>query len=261
MFSAEDLRRIQTETFVTAMEHHAELDSTNNRALAIAAQESHDETCVLVLTSQQTAGRGRGKNRWWSDRGSLTFSLLLNCKKLAVPVAKWPQTSLLVGLAVCDCFDEILGDATARVKWPNDVYLDGRKACGILIESADYRRNLLVVGVGVNVNNSATSAPHPLRETAISLSDVAQKPLVEVEVLVSLLRRVESRLKEVAAGQIDLRAEWRPRCLLTGRSIEVLAGDSMIAGRCLGIDQDGALVLETPNGPTRLFSGVVTRVA
>ncbi|QDU90376.1 Bifunctional ligase/repressor BirA [Pirellulimonas nuda] len=260
MLTSDDLHRVSNETFVTAIERHAVIDSTNNRALALAKHASHAEPCLLVLADRQTAGRGRGANTWWSEAGALTFSLLLDCRPLGLPVERWPVASLLTGLAVCDAFDDVLGGADSRVKWPNDVYLAGRKACGILIESADYRKGLLAIGIGVNVNNSASGAPHPLCETAISLSDHTHRPLAEAEVLVRLLQRLEQRLAWAAAGGGDLQAQWRPRCLLTGRQIEALAGESTVAGRCLGIDPDGALLLEAPGGPVRLLSGVVTRV-
>ena len=115
----------------------------------------------------QTAGRGRGKHTWWSAEGALTFSVLLEPSTLGIHTRSWPQLSLATAVAICDALAVELrqyevASAMPRIKWPNDVLIDGRKVCGILIESPaqpGVRRRCLVVGIGVNVNNSWKTAP------------------------------------------------------------------------------------------------------
>src|SRR5438034_451345 len=99
------------------------------------------------------AGRGRGTNRWWSADGALTFSLVLEAPQERLPMSRWPQVALVAGVAVCEALERMAPRAEMRVKWPNDVYLAGRKICGILSESVPARRDRIVVGIGVNVNN------------------------------------------------------------------------------------------------------------
>jgi BirA family biotin operon repressor/biotin-[acetyl-CoA-carboxylase] ligase len=259
-FSRDELDRIVAETFVERVEYRAEFASTNSRALELAGDES--ASCVLVLADRQTDGRGRGANRWWSAEGALTFSVLVKPDHFRLPTRRWPQVSLTTGLAVCDAIDELLGDSTARLKWPNDVYLGGRKVCGILVEANDGRERNLVVGVGVNVNNSSAAAPPELREKSVALCEVANRPVPRIEVLVGILRRLATQLDRLSSASQELSeelpAQWTRRCLLTGRRVEIELPHGRRTGICRGIDSDGALLVETDAGTERFVSGVIT---
>ena len=158
-FTTGDLERIVAETFVDRVDYHEETDSTNSRAAQLAAGVVDDRSCVLVLADHQTAGRGRGTNRWWSTRGGLTFSVLLRPDAIALPTARWPQISLTAGLAVCEAIESVEPELAPQLKWPNDVYLRGRKLSGILVEATDGKQRNVVLGIGLNVHNSAESAP------------------------------------------------------------------------------------------------------
>jgi BirA family biotin operon repressor/biotin-[acetyl-CoA-carboxylase] ligase len=258
-FSRSDIDRIVTETFVDQVEYHVELTSTNCRALQLANERPNHHTCTLVLAGQQTAGRGRGANRWWSGPGALTFSLLGKSEAIQLPASRWPQVSLTAGLAVGDAIEGLLDNVAVGLKWPNDVYLRGRKVCGILVEAVDGRHGSLVLGIGVNVNNSVDNAPEELRDKAISLSDVTQREVSRIDLLLGILQHLASRIRRLASGDDKLRDEWRSRCVLTGRTVHIDLGTRRLVGVCRGIDDDGALVLETDNGYERCISGVVMR--
>ncbi len=202
---------------------------------------------------------GPGANRWWSAAGALTFSVLAKPDRFQLPTRRWPQVSLTTGLAVCDAIDEFVSDSPARLKWPNDVYLDGRKVCGILVEANDGRERNLVVGVGVNVNNSASAAPAELREKVVALCDVAGRAVPRIDVLVAILRQLATQLDRLSSHSEALPEQWTGRCLLTGRRVEIELPDGRRAGICRGIDADGALILETDGGSERFVSGVVAR--
>ena len=260
MFSHSDIQRIKAETFVERVESHSELPSTNDHAIQLAREPSSLAVCTLILVEKQTAGRGRGKNTWWSEAGALTFSLLMDGKKLALPVSRWPLLSLTTGLAVCGAIDDQLAEKNTQLKWPNDVYLQGRKVCGILVESADSRKGTVVVGLGINVNNSMRNAPTPLPHNAIALCDVAERPLVLIDLLIDVLQHLAVCFKSLGTGEINLRKDWRERCLLTGCAIRVDQGNDFLEGTCLGIDQEGALLVETNAGRRRCLSGVVTKL-
>ena len=263
-FSPGDVDRILSDTFVERVDYRTELASTNSRAIELAAEAPDDRSCVLVLTDNQTAGRGRGSNRWWSTTGALTFSVLFRPDAFHLPVSRWPQTSLTAGLAVCEAIESLLDDSLRRdstvgIKWPNDVYLGGRKVCGILVEAADGPRGRLVLGIGVNVNNSLAHAPHDLRERVIALSDVAAGAIRRVDVLVAILQQLATQLAWLGSNVEGLQEAWCRRCLLTGRSVEIELPARRLIGLCRGIDHDGALILETDAGPERCLSGVVVR--
>lgn len=244
--------RIQRETMVAAVELFESLHSTNDHALQRAA----DSDCprpLLVVAEQQTAGRGRGANRWWSESGALTFSLLLEggTDDPAAPI------SLAVGVAVCDAIRSLHAGLEPGVKWPNDVFLDGRKIAGILIERPSHDRRDYVVGIGLNVNNSLQQAPADVADVATSLIDVAGSPRDLHAVLAELLHQIDRAVSSLATNPEWLRARWRELCILDGRHVLVEAGNRQVAGICRGIDNSGALLVETPDGVQSCISGSV----
>jgi BirA family biotin operon repressor/biotin-[acetyl-CoA-carboxylase] ligase len=254
-FSTADLDRICTRTFVKHVEFHQQIASTNDRALELVSEPSCPFP-LLVLTELQTAGRGRGANRWWASHGALTFSVLLSAGGRAAPSC-WPLVSLTAGLAVCEALEELLRHP-AYLKWPNDVYVRNRKVCGILVEVPRHRQEALVVGIGINVNNSLRYATGPV-EQAISLSDVADRRFPLVEVLVAVLDRLAQRYASIGQRDGELRDHWRRRCLLTGRTVHLQLAARSLVGICQGIDHEGALLVHTGVGLERCFAGVVTQ--
>jgi BirA family biotin operon repressor/biotin-[acetyl-CoA-carboxylase] ligase len=257
-----DRERLLSETFVRSVEHHAEIGSTNDRALALAAKTMTDDaTPALVVADRQTAGRGRGRNTWWAADGALTFSLVLDAHAHRLPPGRWPTIALTVGLAVCETLCEPLAPRRPRLKWPNDVLLDGRKLCGILIEVPSSAAGRVVIGVGLNVNNPLTDAPPEVRQRATSLIDETGRTHDRTDLLIGILRRLDHDLALLSVGaQAALQHRWSEWCDLTGRTVAVYQGEQVVEGVCEGIDADGALRLRTPFGPERLYSGVVAAI-
>jgi BirA family biotin operon repressor/biotin-[acetyl-CoA-carboxylase] ligase len=250
-----DLARIATESGVAALEFQPEVGSTNDWALALAAEEGRAWP-LLVLTEKQTGGRGRGANRWWSAEGALTFSLVVDASRWTLAPDRWPQAALAAGLAACTALHALYPPGAFALKWPNDVYLSGRKLCGILVEMPAPIRGRLVVGVGINVNNSFVSAPEELRQTATSLADVAGGCFDLSDILVAVVKR----LAQTVSSSPDLSgiaAELQRYSLLTGKTVQVAAGREVLSGRCLGLADDGALRVQTEKGERRLHAGTV----
>ena len=140
----EDLERIRQAAGVLSLEYHPHLPSTNTRALAWAEEDSLTLP-ALVLTDMQTAGRGRGDHRWWASPGALTFSLVVPglADREGTP---WSRIALTAGLAVGHALQQLQPGLPVGLKWPNDVYVSGRKICGILVEVPPRRSDRLVVG-------------------------------------------------------------------------------------------------------------------
>jgi BirA family biotin operon repressor/biotin-[acetyl-CoA-carboxylase] ligase len=252
-----DLPRLISSGQVQRLEYHDSVASTNDRA-ALLAEEPNLACPALVAAREQTAGRGRGSNRWWSAPGGLMFSLVLERPTTASGGAHWSGYSLTAGLAICEALSSQLPSGNFSVKWPNDVYAGEQKICGILIESPAQARGRLIVGVGVNINNSFGAAPQDLRRSATSLCDVAGETFDLTEVLICILRHLDNRwLELVTLGFAALRDAWRERSLLTGRAVQLRVGAEMLTGRCLGIDDDGALLLQTEQGRHTCHAGSV----
>lgn len=264
-FTAVDLADLVAATFIDEVDYHDEIDSTNTRAAAIvAAAPPSDRTTLLVLADHQTAGRGRGQNQWWSAPGALTFSVLLRDANFALPKHRWPLVALTAGLAVCRALDQFLTASPQspvpgpQLKWPNDIYLGGRKLGGILVEAATGQQGSIIVGIGLNINNSAVTAPPDLREKVTALGD-AGREIPRIDVLTLLLRELADGLNELTSGGSRWQTEFAARSLLTGRKVELDLPSGPIEGICEGIDQDGALLVATPAGQERIVSGTVTR--
>ena len=249
------LHELAAHPWLARLEYAALMGSTNDVALACARQDS--AAPLLVLAEQQTAGRGRGANRWWSAPGALTFSLMLDLSA-DLPVARRSQLALVAGLAVRTAIAELVDGV--ELKWPNDVYVAGRKASGILIEASAARPRRAVVGIGINVNNSFLDAPEDVRQRAVSLIDYRSQPLDATALLIRLLDHFRDHLETWEAGRLNLVAEWSPYCYLTDRVIVVEAGGKRLSGRCLGITPEGALSLLTADGPVECASGVIAAV-
>jgi BirA family transcriptional regulator, biotin operon repressor / biotin---[acetyl-CoA-carboxylase] ligase len=209
--------------------HLRSVGSTNARARELAEGDAPHGT--LVTASEQTAGRGRQGRTWVTPPGTaIAASVILRSFDDLLP--------LRAGLAVAD----LAGDA-ARVKWPNDVLLDGRKVAGILVEAR--APDWAVVGIGVNV----TGVPPEVADIATSLerSDIE-------EALRELLVALDGRVAQPAA---EVLAALRERDALLGRRVRWSGGEGVGAG----IDASGALLVETRSGTTALSAGEVHLIA
>ncbi|MDH3718409.1 MAG: biotin--[acetyl-CoA-carboxylase] ligase [Planctomycetota bacterium] len=250
---------IVAETFVRQIRYHEIIDSTNNAAFD-DCQVDDLQTPLLVLAACQTAGRGRGSNPWWSARGALTFSLVIRPADLGLGEQRWPQASLTTGLAVCFALDQLLPDDDVLLKWPNDVYVRQRKVAGVLVEVGPRPTGTLVIGIGVNGNNSVEAAPAELRSNATSLVEVTGQEFDLSRILIGILQQLETQLARLSNDDAGLAADWQQRCTLVGKTVQIDVANGHTKGVCQGIDAEGALVVQTVDGPARFFSGIVAGV-
>jgi BirA family biotin operon repressor/biotin-[acetyl-CoA-carboxylase] ligase len=114
--------------------------------------------------------------------------------------------------------------------------------------------------MGVNVNNSLAAAPAELQSTGTSLCDAADATFDLTDLLVAWLNRFADHLHALAAADPSLPERWQSLCALSGKTIELQSGNRTLRGLCRGIDTDGALLLDTPTAPERLYAGALLRV-
>lgn len=251
------LERLRAEPGLRRLEWAAEMRSTSDRALQLS-QEGDVPTPLLILTDTQTSGRGRGVNRWWSALGALTFTLVVDLPDSITPQQR-PQASLRSGLAIRQALAEFAPHLSWMLKWPNDLFLEGQKVCGMLIESSASRPGRLLIGVGVNVNNSFASAPVALQEIATSLVDRTGLAHDLTDVLLAVVRGLLAELAIPGHAASALAARWSSYCYLTNHTVQIEANGRRTVGVCRGIDDQGALVLATPQGEQRFLSGTIVR--
>jgi BirA family biotin operon repressor/biotin-[acetyl-CoA-carboxylase] ligase len=223
-----------------------ECDSTNARLLARA--EAGAASGTAIVARRQTAGRGRLGRHWHSATGdSLTFSLLWR-----VPAGRPVEgLSLAVGVAVAEAL-ESAGRRDIALKWPNDILLDGGKLGGILIELCG---NAAVIGIGINLRLPA-DLPADIRDTAAALDSTDDVNGLLAGILTSLH---DVLLAFAAGGFAALHERWQRRNAHAGRDVRILSAQGpVLAGRCLGVAPDGALLVETSAGVERVISGEVS---
>ena len=253
-----DLLRIREDTFVANIEYLDEVDSTNSFAMK-ELEDSPVDGPWLVLADRQTAGRGRGSNQWWTADGALTFSLAIEANDLdADQICK---ASLSTGLAVCQAIERFVPAGDLALKWPNDVYLENKKACGILIERPAARSDYIVIGIGINVNNSMIDAPEGLAANSISLADCLDFQVDRTSVLIECLKQIDRRIRSIRLGDSMLLDQWRAYCMLTGRRVTIDLYEREISGVCSGIDASGALLVQVGDDVHRCIGGVVRTFA
>ena len=252
-----DLERLLDESFVREIEFRRECVSTNDLALSRTAD---GKSPTLVLTDSQTGGRGRGSNQWWAGDGALTFSLRMLPAEFEVAHEKWPLVSLTTAIAVADTLAEFAPNQKIGLKWPNDVFLNGRKICGILVEPPKGSTSELVIGVGINVANSLSEAPEEVRAIATSIFDETDTDFSPSDVLLSFLQRFESLICELGSESFNIKDRWQQQCTLTGHQISLESGDHKIVGLCRGISDAGAINVETEGAVRPWYGGIVRRI-
>jgi BirA family transcriptional regulator, biotin operon repressor / biotin---[acetyl-CoA-carboxylase] ligase len=218
--------------------HHRLTDSTNERARELALGGAPHGT--LVTADEQSAGRGRQGRAWSAPPGSgVLMSLVvrdLDERSAALPLA--------AAVAVC----EALAPLDCRIKWPNDVWLEGRKLAGILVEGRP-QEGWAIVGIGLNVSTAPDQLPAVLRETATSLR-IAGVERDREEVLAALLEALGRRLGQPPE---EVLPAWRERDALRGERVRWRDGE----GEAAGIDETGALIVETDARRVKLDAGEV----
>jgi BirA family biotin operon repressor/biotin-[acetyl-CoA-carboxylase] ligase len=249
-----DVHRILRETFVARVEHLANVGSTNDRAAECAAQRD-GELPLLVVADRQTAGRGRGSNRWWTGADALAFSLLVDAGTVGAERGPAPLVALASAIAVVDAIAPLLPDHAVGIHWPNDVLAAGRKVAGILIEALPDRRH--VIGIGLNTNNTMADAPTELRDTAATLRDLAWHVFDQTSVLIDLLDRLEAEFSRLRDDPASVAERADAMCLQRGHALTLQWGHRTVTGPCHGIAADGAIRIETSAGIESFCSGVV----
>lgn len=252
-----NLESLLASGLLARVEHHPTLSSTNDHARRAAAEPG--ELPLLVIADEQTAGRGRGANRWWTGRGSLALSLLFEPAASGIERRYFSMISLAAAVAIVETAAPLLPHRPIGVHWPNDVFASGRKLAGILVEAlADGKH---IVGIGCNVNNSLAEAPAELRQIVASLADLTGRTQHRAAFLLELLERLQANLRTLASAPESLGERAHELCLQRGRQLTLEAGGQLTSGICAGIAPDGALLLETPTGLETHYSGVLVHDA
>lgn len=230
--------------------------STNDIAAEYARNKQNDG--LVVFAEEQAAGRGRAGNKWLSGRAdSILCSIVLIENKLDAELL-----SLTCAVAVAETIGKP-GRNQAKIKWPNDIILNGKKVAGILLESKSFpisdcrmpilKSKIYVVGIGINCHQKKDAFGKQLQSIATSIDaeshSISDRILLAKRLLVSL-----DHWLEVAANNGDkIIGRWRELSIQLGHRVTLLFNGNKFTGHCVGIDPEKGLVLQLDTGGVRMF--------
>jgi len=222
------------------------IGSTNDEALAWAATDAPDLS--LVISDEQTAGRGRLDRKWFTPKGTaLAFSLILR-----PTTEEKPHLSRIVGLAALAVAESLRGRGiTTQVKWPNDVLIQDQKVSGILVESVWLGEEIdrVVIGIGVNVLKGSVPPAENLLFPATSIEDHSGETLTREDVLYEILAAFIELRPHTTSDEFII--QWESLLAFRDKQVQVEQGDvPPIVGQINGLDADGSLRLINEHGET-----------
>ncbi len=219
--------------------HHLMVaDSTMHTARTLARRGAREGT--LVIAEQQSAGRGRLDRSWLSPAGGIYLTIVT---RPAITPVQAPRINLMAAVAVADAIERLFG-LRARVKWPNDVLVGGRKVCGILAEMEAECDAVRFVNVGIGLN--ANSRIADVQDGAVSLLELLGSPVDRTGLVRAIVEGVLSRLRCLADSSII--EEWKARTVTIGREVCVVSGGMSLTGIAVGINSWGALLVRGMDG-------------
>jgi BirA family biotin operon repressor/biotin-[acetyl-CoA-carboxylase] ligase len=253
-FNADELRGFFIrKTIGRRIEYHEEVESTNTEALHLAQQGAEEGT--VVIAEAQSAGRGR-LNRSWESPPAMNLYLSVVLRP-DIPAASASLIPLMVGVAVADVISQYC-PGKVKLKWPNDILIEGKKICGILTEMRTRAEQVsfIIAGIGVNLNMQKLHFPRELRETATSLRIEAAIDVDRVDFAVRLFETLGNWYRIfLNGGEAAIREKWLQYADLVGKRVEVVFKETVQHGTVRGLDENGALLLEGETGIQQVLAG------
>ncbi len=231
--------------------YYPQLTSTMDVARQEAQRGATEGT--VVIADEQTAGRGRLKRVWLSPKGSIALSIILYPDVLHLP-----YLIMLASLAAVHTIEKV-ADLKPQVKWPNDVLINGKKVCGILIESNVQKNKAAyaIIGIGINVNLRPSDFPE-ISPIATSLADELGAEVSRLDLVRQLLVEIEKLYTTLPDGEL-IYQEWRDKLMTLGRRVQVKSGKATLEGIAESVARDGSLLLRHSNGNlTKILAGDVS---
>ena len=248
---------LRTKTLGKVIEYYTQLDSTNEEAWEMIDEDVKPGT--VIITDRQLSGKGRNGTKWQSktDR-SLTFSVIIQLNNLSGSISG--VFPLLSGVAIVRTLQDMHIDG--GLKWPNDIMVKGKKLGGILCKSRIQGKSIkwVVLGIGINVNETADDFENDISGTATSLYLEVGDFIQRERLLAGILNHLEILLSELIEDpeSFDINKYWTPYCTHSNKQITFQEGDQVHQGRFTNIAKNGECVIEM-NGTTQSFTGAVIK--
>lgn len=256
--STEILHGLKTRRLGRTVHAFGSVKSTNDLAAKLAYEGAPEG--VIVTAEEQTKGRGRLGRNWYSPpKTGIYLSIIL---RPTFPPEDAPGLSIMTAVALADTIAK-WRPGLVQIKWPNDVWINGRKTAGILTELSAERNGIhhVIVGIGINVNHRAGDFPDDLRATATSLRRELRRKVDRLELLQLFLVGFEKEYTAYLKYRLKKSlTRVRKYSALLGRQVTIQSGQTRHTGVVKDIDRNGALVLLTATGLETITAGEVTVV-
>jgi len=223
---------------------HVIFQPTVSSTMALAHEEVHlgARAGTVIVADEQTAGKGRLGRRWISPKGSISLSIIV------YPEAKCLPSMIMVAALAAANSIELQTGLKADIKWPDDILIKDKRACGILIESgsAPGNKHYAIAGIGINANMRIADYPE-IADIATSLSDVLGRLVSRERLIQELLRQFEYWYLALSIGE-PVFESWRDRLLTLGKPILVKVGERSFEGKAESVNRNGELQLRRLDG-------------
>ncbi|MBA7643894.1 Bifunctional ligase/repressor BirA [subsurface metagenome] len=228
--------------------------STQTVAAEYAKNKVNDG--LAIFAEEQTAGRGRADNKWYSRRSdSILCSIVLTFNKLNAELL-----SLTCAVAVAEAIGSS-AKSEAKIKWPNDIMLNGKKVAGILLESkTDNSGNTCIIGIGINCHQKKDSFPLELQSIATSIDIENNSTSDRIWLAKRLLTSMEHWLEVAALTSDKVIDQWRNLSVQLSHRVKLIYNGREFSGNCIGIDPEKGLILQLDSGGVRMFDAGHTTI-
>ena len=243
--------------------------STNDIAAEYAKNRKNDG--LAIFAEEQTTGRGRAGTKWHSSRAdSILCSIVLTDSKLNPELL-----SLTCAVAVAEAIGKA-GGCEAKIKWPNDIILNGKKVAGILLESTPRFRGVdnvipakagihndrraYIIGIGINCHQNKDSFPPELRPIATSIDIESRSICDRVSLAKRVLTSIDHWLEVAEKNSKKVTGQWRKLSIQLSHRVKLIYNGRKFTGNCIGIDPEKGLILQLDTGGVRMFDAAHTTI-
>ncbi|MFZ2145926.1 MAG: biotin--[acetyl-CoA-carboxylase] ligase [Sedimentisphaerales bacterium] len=228
--------------------------STQTVAAEYAKNKRNDG--LAIFAEEQTAGRGRADNKWHSSRSdSILCSIVLTFNKLSAELL-----SLTSAVAVAEAIGSS-AKSEVKIKWPNDIMLNGKKVAGILLEvKTDNSGSTCIIGIGINCHQKRDSFDLELQSIATSIDIESHSTCDRILLAKRLLTSMEHWLEVAAQTSDKVIDQWRDLSVQLGHRVKLIYNSREFSGNCIGIDPEQGLILQLDTGGVRMFNAAHTTI-
>jgi len=226
-----------------------EVSSTNDVAKELALEGTPEWT--IVVAEKQFNGRGRFDRKWVSPKGGLWFSLVLRPK---ISINEAFKLTSLTAVSIVNTLEKDY-EIKARIKWPNDIFVNGKKVCGVLTETAstDQVLDYVIIGIGINANNASSSLPDEIKKNTTSLIAEKGEEIDTEHFLTKLLQQMEEYYRDPV--KLDkVIGEWKRLDSVLGKKVIVSEGNESFTGEAVDVDDLGALMVKLSDGSVKIVT-------